>query len=186
MKRIYFPCAIVLIISAALISQSCKSGKNDSKNSSYTKTISTNIENLDSLSKVIPSTWKNLNTVVEGVASSGKYASKIDSVHIFSMLYESKLSNIDNNIPVGATFSAKGCALIPDSKAIMVISVNHDKYYSGVSVDSIFNNVGEWKDIKASFKFPKTLKSDDEIKAYVWNQGKGEFLIDNYKLELIY
>lgn len=181
MKRILFLSVVALLMA------SCNSGnEKKSTGTTRTKVIATNIENVDSLNNAIPSTWKNLKTIVEGVAHSGKIASKIDSVNRFSLLYEAKLSDMDEAIPQEINFTAYGCALIPDSKAILVVSVNGDKYYKGVALDTLFTNVNEWKQMNATFKLPEGLKKDDIIKAYVWNNGIGEFLVDDFKLEIAY
>lgn len=181
MKRILFLSAVALII------VSCNSAnEKKSTGTNRIKVITTDIENVDSLNNAIPSTWKNLKTIVEGVAHSGKIASKIDSVNNFSLLYEAKLSDMDEAIPQEIEFTTYGCALLPDSKAILVVSVNGDKYYKGVTLDTLFTNVNEWKQMNATFKLPEGLKKDDIIKAYVWNNGIGELLIDDFKLEIGY
>lgn len=181
MKRILFLSAVVLLM------VSCNSGsEKKSAGTSYTKVIETSIENVDSLNSAVPSTWKNLKTIVEGVAHSGKIASKIDSVNRFSLLYEAKLSDMDKAMPKEINFTTYGCALVPDSKAILVVSINGDKYYKGVTLDTLFTNVNEWKQMNATFKLPEGLKDDDILKAYVWNTGKGELLVDDFKLEIAY
>lgn len=178
---------ILLFSALALLIASCNSG-NEKKASgpSHTKVIETSMENVDSLNNVIPSTWKNLKTIVEGVAHTGNIASKIDSVNRFSLVYEARLGDMDEAMPTEIEFTAYGCALQPDSKAILVVSVNGEKFYKGVTLDTLFTNVNEWKQMNFTFTLPDNLKKDDIMKAYVWNNGIGELLVDDFKLEIAY
>lgn len=178
----------ILIYSAlALILASCGSGKQD-KNSgaSFTKVVGTDIENIDSLANLVPATWKNMKTIVEGVAHSGKYASKVDSVNNFSLLYEQKLSNIDKQVPKEINFSAFVYALQANPQVRLVVSVNDNPYYQGVILDKEMTTVNEWKEIKGNFKLPDDLTSDNVIRAYVYNNKNGEFLVDDLNLEFVY
>lgn len=175
---------ISLVIALAISFNACQQASEG--NESYSKIVFTDFEKADSLGAIIPATWKNLNTLVTDSAHSGTYASKIDSVHQFSALYEVALKDLDTNIPKEVRFSAYGAKLKPETTAIIVVSVSGDKYYKGVAIDTLFKNTGEWKPVSSSFKLPEGLKSEDIIKAYVWNKNNGEFLIDDYKLEFIY
>lgn len=184
MKNILSDSLHLLSILALVISfTACKQSSTEQ---SYSKVIFTNFEKADSLSSIVPATWKNLNTLVSDTAYSGQFASKIDSAHQFSALYEVKLSDLDVNLPKEITFSAWGSKLKPETTAIIVVSVSNDKYYKAVSIDTLFKNVGEWRPVLSSFKLPQTLSGADIIKAYIWNKTNGEFLVDDYKLEFKY
>lgn len=172
-----------LALSIALSFNACQQA---SEEKSYSKVIFTNFEKGDSLAAIVPSTWKNLNTLVQESAHSGKFASKIDSVHQYSALYEVALKDLDTKIPKEVRFSAYGAKLIPETTAIIVVSVSGDKFYLGVQIDTLFRNLGEWKPVSSTFKLPANLVGEDIIKAYVWNKTNGEFLIDDYKVEFIY
>lgn len=177
---------VLYIAAIALVFVSCKSGNKGNTQGSFTKVFETNIENVDSLAAVPNGPWKNLKTVVEGVAHSGKFSSKIDSVNQFSLVFEDQLANIDKSLPKGINFSAYGCALQPNTPVLVVMSVNNEKAYKAYSLDSLFTTTNEWKAMSAKFELPENLASDDVLKVYVWNKQKGEFLVDDYKLELIY
>ncbi len=177
---------LLLILSAIIILASCNS-INDGKNESGTiLSFSTDVENVDSLAVLIPNTWKNLNTITDTLAHSGKYSSKIDSINEFSIVYENRLGNINDALPKKMKISAFGCSLAQGSNAFIICSVNNNKYYSGAQVDSLFTNTNEWKEISAEFNLPETLDADDIIKAYVWNKKIGTFLVDDLKVELTY
>lgn len=181
-KNLLLP-VLLSIISVVMLTSGCNQVSSEK---SYTKVIFTDFEKPDSLASIVPATWKNLNTLVQDSANSGKFASKIDSLHQFSALYEIPFKDLDVNIPKELTFSAYCSKLKPETTAIIVVSVSNDKYYKSVFIDTLFKNVGEWKPVTSNFKLPEDLKSDDIIKAYIWNQTKGEFLIDDYKLEFKY
>lgn len=177
---------IFLLLAAAIVLTSCGGNKDKKTGDSTILTFATNLENIDSLAIIVPATWKNLNTVTDTLAHSGKYASKIDSVSEFSLVYENRLGNISGSLPTKIKITAFGCSLQPDSKAIIVCSVSNDKFYSGTPVDSLFSTTNEWKEIKAEFTLPENLSADDVIKAYVWNKKVGTFLVDDMKLEFTY
>lgn len=178
---------ILLASFIALAIIGCKSTpKEQQGDQPQTKIIETNLENIDSLSNLVPATWKNLHTIVEGVAHSGKYSSKLDSVNEFSVVYENKLNLLDDNLPKKISISAMGCALKPDTRVLMVFSVNGDKFYRAAQFDSTFSTLNEWKTMNVSWDLPKELSSDDRIKAYVYNKKIGELLVDDIKIELTY
>ncbi len=178
---------ILLASFVALALVACKSTPKDQQGDQpQTKVIATDLENIDSLANLVPATWKNLNTIVEGVAHSGKYSSKLDSVNEFSVVYENKLNLLDDNMPKKISVSAMGCALKPGTRVLMVVSVNGDKYYRAAEFDSTFVALNEWKQMNASWDLPKELASDDRIKAYIYNKKIGELLVDDFKIELTY
>lgn len=165
---------------------SCNSGKKEASNGDSVKVFETNIENVDSLASLPNGVWKNLKTVVEGVAHSGRFSSKIDSIEQFSMVFEDQLSNLDSKMPKKVNFSAFGSAVKPNTPVLIVLSVSSDKVYKTASADSLFTTLNEWKPINAQFELPDNLAGDDILKVYVWNRQKGEFLVDDIKVELIY
>lgn len=180
MKKLLFYSLIAVVL------YSCSSNDQNSSKDSYSKVISTDIENIDSLSNVKPSTWKNLHTLTEGVAHSGVNASRIDSLNLFSFTYEQKLGNLDINMPKSLTFTAWGYALNPNPEFLMVVSVNNEKFYQGFPVQPFLLTENEWYKMEAKYKLPKNLKESDVIKAYVWNYRKGEMLVDDITLQFEY
>lgn len=180
MKNLLFIPALAMLIT------SCNSGNSEKSTPAQTKVIETSIENVDSLANAPNSSWKNLKTVVEGVAHSGNFSSKIDSVNQFSLVFEDKLSNLNEGFPKSINYSAYACALKPNTKVLVVVSVNSDKFYKAYAMDTLFTTLNEWKQINATFELPDNLNSDDILKAYVWNKNIGELLIDDFKVELVY
>lgn len=181
MKKLLFLAAISMLII------SCNSGNNEKKSSDVKpKVVKTDIENIDSLAAVPNSVWKNTRTIVEGVAHSGKFSSKIDSLNEFSLVFEQRLGDMNSALPKTLNFQAYALALKPDTKVLMVVSVNNNKYYKTAKMDTLFTTLNQWKEIKASFELPEGLLEDDVIKAYVWNQKIGELIIDDYNLEFTY
>ena len=175
-----------LLLASAAILISCGGNKENKSGDSITQTYATDMENVDSLATIVPATWKNLETLTDTLAHSGKYSSKIDSVREFSLVYENKLGNMNNSLPKKVKITAFGCSLQPGSKGLIVCSINNNKFYAGAVVDSVFTNTNEWKEISAEFSFPEGLTTDDVMKAYVWNKKAGVLLIDDLKLEMTY
>jgi hypothetical protein len=101
-------------------------------------------------------------------------------------VFEDKFNNLDQGFPKSINYSAYACALKPNSKVLIVVSVNNEKFYKAAAMDTLFTTLNEWKQINTSFELPDNLNSDDIIKAYVWNKNIGEILVDDIKVELIY
>lgn len=186
MKRSFLNVLSFTVLSVLVIS-GCNSPKQPGNaDGSYSKVFYSNMDNPDSLTALSPSVWKNLKTLVETTAYSGKYCSKIDTVNIFSFLYESSFSQIEDTTPRQALVSAYAYALQPNTKARLVVSVNGGKYYKALVADSLFVSPGEWKEIKGTFNLPTDLGIYDVVKAYVFNDKTGELLVDNLRVEFIY
>ncbi|HLN52551.1 MAG TPA: hypothetical protein VK212_02510 [Lentimicrobium sp.] len=178
---------ILFLFAATAIFLSCNNQNKDGKSDDSTVlTFATDIENVDSLALLVPATWKNLGTITDTLAHSGKNSSKIDTVAEYSVVYENKLGNISKDLPKKVKVSAYGCSLAPGSKAIIVCSISNDKYYGGAVTDSVFNTTNEWKEITAEFGLPNNLSSEDVIKTYIWNKKVGTFLVDDMKVEFFY
>ncbi len=174
---------LLLCSFAALLLISCNS-IDDSKSGSVV--FNTNIENIDTLRAAYPVMWKNLSTIVEGDGHSGRFASKIDSVKPFSVLLEARIGDIAGEIPKEVNFTAYGLALMPGSKAVLVLSASDNAYYKAGSFDTLFTTVNQWQEMKMNFKLPENLKKDHTLKAYVWNNGIGELLVDDINIEFTY
>lgn len=174
---------LLLCSIAALLLMSCKSS-DDSKSGSVV--FNTNVENIDTLSAAHPVMWKNLSTIEEGVGHSGKFASKIDSMKPFSIVLEARVGDIAGEIPKEVNFTAYGLALVPGSKAVLVVSASDNIYYKAGSFDTLFTTINQWQEMKMNFKLPENLKKDHTLKAYVWNNGIGELLVDDLTIEFKY
>ncbi len=179
--------ALALIVLAVFVISGCNTHKQPGNaDGSYSKVFYSNMDNPDSLAALAPSVWKNMKTLVETSAYSGKYCSKIDTVNIFSFLYENSFNQIEGVTPKQVLVSAYGYAIQPNTKARLVVSVSGDKYYKAIVADSLFVTPGEWKEIKGTFNLPTELGIYDVVKAYVFNDKTGELLVDNLRVEFIY
>jgi hypothetical protein len=174
---------LLLYSIASLFLISCNS-RGDSK--SGTVEYSVDLESIDSLANTSPAIWKNLSTIVEGVGHSGNFSSKIDSASPFSVVLETKVSDIAGGIPKEVKFSAYGLALQSGSKAILVVSASDNVFYGSAVFDTLFNTTDQWQKMNTSFLMPKNLKENHVLKAYVWNDGKGELLVDDLNIEFVY
>jgi hypothetical protein len=175
------------LIASMLIIASCNSPKQPgTSDGSYSKIFFTGMDNPDSLAKVSNSNWKNMSTLVETSAHSGKYCSKIDSVNQFSFLFESAFSLIEHKVPKQVKVSAYCYGLQPESKARLVVSVKGDKYYKAYVADSLFVTPGEWHKIESTYNLPDKLDIYDVVKVYAMNNKTGELLVDDLRIEFIY
>lgn len=180
MKKILLPIFAVALFTACNCSSDEKTGA--VTNARY----SSNLDNVDSLVTLVPQVWRNLPTIIETSAHSGKFASKITAEQQFSVAYENELSNIGSKIPKELKFTAFASVLVPDSKILVVVSASGQKYYKAVNFSDEFTALNSWKQISATFTLPNSLSKSDVIKAYVWNNKAGEVLIDDIDIEFTF
>ena len=104
---------------------------------------------------------------------SGKYSVRLDSVSQFAFTTEIKLKS---QVSYELTFWKYG-----ESKVAAVVQSKIDKYY--ISSTNIYKTEKSgWEKVRLLFDVPLDLK-DKGLKIYVWNVGKNEVYVDDFKLK---
>jgi len=174
---------VLYIIAGLIFAGGCISPLSETKEDAAKVIISTNLENPDSLLSAEPIAWKNANALHEGLAFSGKTASKLDYENEYSIVFEQKIGYIDHRSPRRFTFEAMMYSPEPLPVGFMVASVSGTEYYRSYPVAE-FLPVGEkWEKVRTTFTFPDSLKPSDVLKVYIWNKKQSELLIDDLTLE---
>ncbi len=73
------------------------------------------------------------------------------------------------------------------SGALLAIDITSDKseYYNAIPLnDTPSEEAGKWKKYNYTFEIPKPLSPNGVIKIYVWNRGKKDFYIDDFKVQI--
>lgn len=179
---------LFIITILAVMATACGSGNQEKSEASSSNeiTFTTDLENIDSLLNEIPASWKNEKTIAEGMAHSGKFASKIDSTSEFSFVFEQKLSYIDARVPKKVHYTAWIYSDMANTPGSIVVSVNNNAYYKGFKIADFFPAGKEWKQVSATFELPETLTGENIIKGYVWNQNKNPLIIDDISIKFEY
>ena len=123
------------------------------------------------------------------IVHSGLYSNKLDSSHIYGMTFKQLFKEIsdDKIIKVKASFwvyvtnKAKGKFVVevrnPDNKQI---------FWTSKDFSEIAPKHGEWQQAETSFTFADSIcKPENSVSIYPWCTGKGDFYIDDTKLEFV-
>lgn len=173
----------LLIPISLFILSSCIAPLSDKDTEPEKIIISTDLEHPDSLVAEDPSTWKNLQTVVEGKAFSGKKASKLDQSNEFGVVFEQRFGYIAENNPRLFTFNAMIYAAEPFPVGYVVASIGTTAYYRNYSITEFVPKAQKWEKVTATFTLPDSLKPSDVLKVYLWNKKQSEFWADDISLE---
>lgn len=177
---------IPFVITGLIFAGGCISPLSETKEDAAKVIISTNLENPDSLLSAEPIAWKNANALHEGLAFSGKTASKLDYENEYSIVFEQKIGYIDHRSPRRFTFQAMMYSPDPLPVGFMVASVSGTEYYRSYPVTEFLPEGKKWEKVRTTFTFPDSLKPSDMLKVYIWNKKQSELLIDDLRLEFEY
>lgn len=177
---------IPYVIAGLILIGGCISPLSETKEDAGKIIIFTNLENPDSLLSAEPIAWKNANALHEGLAFSGKTASKLDYENEYSIVFEQKIGYIDHRSPRRFTFQAMMYSTVPQPVGFMVASVSGTEFYRSFPVSEFLPEGKKWEKVRATFTFPDSLKPSDVLKVYIWNRKQSELLIDDLRLEFEY
>ena len=174
MKRIFF-CLITLVILA-----SCSEEKSEKKNVEHDDLYFFNdFENVKG--------WGDALTITKGLAHSGKYFSKTDSINQFSYGFKSIKNSISEKDLKKVTVNVWILAKDPNTKAVLVTQILRNDSNFNWQKSSIKNFIVQpstWVNMKASFNLPKDIKPKDKILIYVWNSNeKAEVDVDDFEVQ---
>jgi hypothetical protein len=132
--------------------------------------------------------WAPVN-LSKKVVHSGLYSNKIDSSYVYGMTFKQLFREVsdDKIIKVKASFWTY---LTDKAKGMFVVEVrNHDnKQVLWVYKDlkDVAPKHNEWQKAEMSFTFADSIsKPENSILIYPWSTGKGDFYVDDLKLEFV-
>ncbi|MCK9616974.1 MAG: hypothetical protein M0R21_03975 [Lentimicrobiaceae bacterium] len=133
--------------------------------------------------------WANTSSVVKTMAHSGEFACKLDSVAEYSTTFQKTIGGISSKIPKKINVSLWVNSTQPSPDASIVLDINNNGksvLWLANSFKDVVKNEKEWTEFKSSFKLPPTLKPEDLVKIYVWNNKKLNLFIDDINIEFEY
>jgi hypothetical protein len=138
--------------------------------------------------------WTSLNDgkYVDSLGYSGKSSYLIDDKTEWSPAYSRSLDEIIFGKNDFIDFSVKVFLLDQDCKASLVSSLDSkgkNIHWAATAFDKFFTDQvpdGKWITIHHSLKLSdiNTDNRDIQLKVYIWNKGKNNFLIDDFKVKL--
>lgn len=125
-------------------------------------------------------------------AFSGQKSYFMDSLNEWGPSYDIDLSEIMNNKSNFIDFSVQAKPLQSFNGTLLVVALEADGesiYWTGIPLDDlkISDSLNpDWLKAHVSLKLSDIYLnySNIKLKALVWNKGKGEFLLDDFKVEL--
>ncbi|MBW6489625.1 MAG: hypothetical protein K0B15_00390 [Lentimicrobium sp.] len=176
----------LLLIIMGIFFSGCITPLSDKNKNTQSIIIFSDFENSDSLQTSEPVVWKNLSSLQEGHAYSGKIASKLDQQNEFSAVFEAKTGYIAETNPKRFTFQAMVFSPDPFPTAFMVASISGTDFYRSYPISEFLPVAGKWEKVRTSFTLPDSLKPADQLKVYIWNRKKNEVLVDDFSLEFFF
>lgn len=125
------------------------------------------------------------NTIIKGDAHSGRYVCQLDSSNQYSILFKSTLGDITDK-PL-KKIKCSVWAYFPEftSRGSLVISgdsaVNKSLFWNGTRAQDFITEPKQWTKIETTVDFPESfsLKKENVINVYLWNDGKGIVCFDD-------
>lgn len=165
---------------------------NQNKNSQITLISNFDFEN-STLSSPAAIAWKyNTVSITDSLSFSGTHSYFINSNEEWGPHYEVPLDEVTKNKTDFVDFSIKAKPLPSFEGATLVVTLESNGesiYWTGMTFDEsgLSNSSStEWNTYYVSLKLSDIYLnySNVRLKAYVWNKGKSQFLIDDFKVEL--
>ncbi len=162
---------IISFIAMAMLT-SCSDKK---KNTGLT--FSNDLENV--------SGWSDGNTLTVGLGHSGKYFSKITPENQYSFTFHKPLKDISAKRVKKAEYSVWVNLPNSTSEATLVFSVDSaskSMMWIGTSTKELAVAPNKWVQIKGKATLPANMNRENELKIYVWDNGKDPVLVDDFEI----
>jgi hypothetical protein len=127
----------------------------------------------------------NLSGLPTDTSYSGSYAYKFDGTNEFSPGVHCKINDLQfekRNLQVQAVVYIKTDTAFPEGAASLVISLEDDHksyHYSARYFNQPPVKPGSWQRVRLYVPLPEIKSNKDNLKVYIWNPLKKQFLIDD-------
>lgn len=134
----------------------------------------------------IPSSFTSVGNLTDE-AYSGKKAGRIESAQEWASSWAIKNDPLLNqksiNVVVEGCFNAKAPQLKELLICVSIDSNGKNLVFQAVDLASKVS-VGSWSKQEAVFSVPKVTEQNCEMKVFVWNKGKNDFLYDDITISI--
>jgi len=136
--------------------------------------------------------WNNLSTVSSSRSYSPNHVGYLDSIHPFSPGLEiptDKLGSLPSRFFVEGSLQVWDSISGASNKALVVLSMENItagvNYWQGFLLNKVpRNDIKRWRECLFSLTLPEIANPGGILKIYVWNTGKGPFLLDDFRIRL--
>ena len=176
MKKISF-LSLIFIALFAIVSCGDKKDKQDANSVKFSNDMENNLQ------------WMNTNTLVKDKAHSGDYVCKMDSTHEYSFGFYYKFEKMNTKLPKKAkvnlfAFAQSSCEKV--QLAIEVDSLGKTIFWTSKPIEKKLSTPNQWIEVAEEFDFPQNILPSYDVKVYVWNPKKKNFLLDDLNVEFTY
>lgn len=139
--------------------------------------------NFDTLSTL--ALWNNIDKrICNSEHSCWAY---MDSTLEYGATLHFKAHSINSTSPLHLFFKGSFFSQNTLKDAMIVTSIdlnNKNVYYQTIKLREYISTNDEWKTVQLSFSLPKFKTKEDELKCYLWNPGKENFLYDSLLINI--
>ncbi len=129
--------------------------------------------------------WSDNNTITYGTGHSGKVFSKVTPENQYSFTFHKALKDISQRRVKKAEYSAWVNLSSASSEATLVLSIDSSAkslFWLGTSTKTSVAVPDKWVQIKGKATFPYNIGRDNEVKIYLWDNGKDAVLVDDFEI----
>ena len=151
------------------------------------KNNETNFETLMNYDTTNGNQWSNIQKTSEYYLS-GNNSGFLSSNEEYGLTYKSK--KIFNQCCKNKTLLFSSYFLKKQKElnnCEIVISINEEgenSYYKSFNLKELLNETNKWEKIDLIIQLPEIQSNDYEFSVYIWNRGKSNLFIDDFKLNL--
>lgn len=129
--------------------------------------------------------WQNIQTT-EAKSFSGKKAGILTSENEFGITYKTTSLPAIQTQSRTMLFESYFCVdTMADCNLVVSINENgQNSFYKSHNLKELITETQKWQKIDLLFQLPQITNSDYEFGIYIWNTGKNNIFIDDFKFEI--
>lgn len=131
----------------------------------------------------------NVHTVVKGMARSGNYISKMDTVNRYGYLFRSKLSDLSDKPLKAVKVAIWANVTEVSAEALLVVAIDSlgkSILWEGQKLNEFVKKTDVWTEVLAEADLSKLKPGKDYvISVFVWNNGKSVIYTDDHRVRFV-
>jgi hypothetical protein len=129
--------------------------------------------------------WNDNNTLVVGAAHSGKTFSKVTPESPYSFTFHKLLKDISSKRVRRVEYSCWVNLSSSTSQANLVLAIDtvgKSLLWVGTPTKEFVSVPNKWVKMKGKATIPANINRENEIKIYVWDNGKDAVSVDDFEI----
>jgi hypothetical protein len=131
--------------------------------------------------------WQNARPVADSAAVSGYHVNRIEENHLYAQGLRYPVADSLFHCNISISFSGWFRFASQPQDAIYVISLlRHDSlvYWYGIRLANYIDSLNHWCHVETSINIPSNYVLNGTLNAYVWNQSKETFDMDDVSFSI--